>query len=119
MSVHEKNTIDRCGLTNDGKAMLIMYCSGELGADYTIEDIADKAETYLEFVLSGQLSEQVPECKGKAVIFRVSCEFWPKNEYKPRFAKMAKQLSEYEVELSVEVSSLRISGGTYDFTNIS
>jgi hypothetical protein len=117
VSVNEKQTIDQCGLANDGTALLIMYCGGELGDSYTIEDIADKAETYLEFVLSGQLEKQLPSCKGKPVVFRISCEYWPHSKYKPRFAKMAHQLKEYDIELVVEVNSLRVTGGTYDYAS--
>jgi hypothetical protein len=69
MSVHDKQSVDRCGLANDSTALLIMYCPGLMGRDFTFEDLADKAETYLEFVLSGQLLEAFPECKGKPVIF--------------------------------------------------
>ncbi len=92
-----------------------MYCPGRLGQDCTFEDLADKAETYLEFVLSGQLIEAFPQCEGKPVVFRVSCELWPHSSYKPRFAKIARQLSEYEVRLVVEVSSLTVSGGIFNF----
>ena len=115
MSVHDKQTIDRCGPAKDGSALLAIYCPGLLGQDYTFEDLADKAETYLEFVLSGQLAEAFPQCKGRPVVFMVSCELWPNVSYKPRFSKMARQLSEYGVKLIVEVSSLTVSGGTFNY----
>ena len=115
MSVHDKQTVDRCGRANDGTALLTMYCPGLLGQDYTFDDVADKAETYLEFVLSGQLVETFPECRGRSVVFRLSCELWPHSSYKPRFAKMARQLSEYNVKLVVEVSSLTVSGGIFKY----
>ena len=49
------------------------------------------------------------------MVFRLSCELWPHSSYKPRFAKMARQLSEYNVKLVVEVSSLTVSGGIFKY----
>jgi hypothetical protein len=47
MSAHDKDTIDQCGQTSDGTAHLVMYCPGELGKDFSFEDIAEKAENDL------------------------------------------------------------------------
>lgn len=107
--------MDRCGPANDGTALLIMYCPGLLGQDYQSDDIGEKAETYLEFVESGQLLERFPECAGLPVVFQVSCQFWPHSMYKPRFLKMANQLKEYGVRLDVLVSSLTVSGGAFNY----
>lgn len=115
MSVLDHQTVDKCGRSNESAALLIMYCPGLLGQDYQFEDIAEKAETYLEFVESGQLLKAFPECRSLPVKFQVSCQFWPNTSYKPRFAKMAKQLSEYNVKLEVFVSSLTISGGIFTY----
>ena len=115
MSVHDKQTIDRCGQATDGTALLTIYCPGLLGQDYTFEDLGEKAETYLDFVLSGQLVEDFPQCKDRQIVFRISCELWPNSSYKPRFSKMARQLSEYGVKLIVEVSSLTVSGGIFNY----
>ena len=115
MSVHEIGKIDNCGLANDGAALLIIYCAGYLGEDYEIEDIAEKAETYLDFIESGQMAMRFPECVGRPVVLRLSCEYWPNDIYKPRFAKMAKQLKAYNIKLNVEVSSMRVTGGTFDY----
>ena len=115
MSVLDYQTVDQCGRSKEGSALLIMYCPGLLGQDYQFEDVAEKAEVYLEFVETGQLLENFPECKGLPVTFQVSCQFWPHTSYKPRFVKMARQLSEYNVKLEVFVSSLTISGGVFDY----
>jgi hypothetical protein len=117
MSVHEKQAVDQCGLAHDGTVDLVMYCPGQLGKDFTFEDIGEKAEAYLEFVLEGAFAQQLPEFVGKPLRIRVSCEYWPHSEYKPRFAKMARQLAEYRITLVVEVSSLRVSGGVYDYNS--
>ena len=116
MSVHEKDTVDQCGQANDGTVHLVMYCPGVLGKDYSFEDIADKAEGYLEFALEGFLEKQVPQFAHKPLAIRISCEYWPHSSYKPRFAKMAHQLSGYNIGLLVDVSSLRTSGGTYNYS---
>ena len=116
MGVLQKDVIDRCGVANDGKAVLTMYCEGQLGEDFTIDDVGEKAETYLEFVLSGQLAEQVPASKGRPAVIRISCEYWPHSKYKENFRKMAGQLAAYEVGLLVDVSSLRVTGGIFDFS---
>jgi len=115
MSVHDKETVDQCGQTKEGVVQLVMYCPGELGQDYSFEDIAEKAEGYLEFALEGALEKQLPQFVGKPLAIRVSCEHWPHSSYKPRFAKMARQLSEYHIGLLVDVSSLRVPGGTYNY----
>jgi hypothetical protein len=115
MSVHDKDTVDQCGQTNDGTVHLVMFCPGALGQDYSFEDVAEKAESYLEFALEGALEQQAPQFAGKPLAILVSCEYWPHSSYKPRFAKMARQLAGYEIGLLVEVSNLRVSGGTYDY----
>jgi hypothetical protein len=115
MGVLEREKIDHCGLAKDGTALLIMYCAGALGKDYQMADIGEKAETYLEFAQSGQLIERFPECRGKKVVFHVSCEYWPHSTFKPRFARMAEQLAQYDIELVVEVSKLRGPGGRFEY----
>src|SRR6185503_380037 len=93
MSVHDKDSVDQCGQTQDGTVHVVMYCPGVLGQDYSFEDIAEKAEAYLEFALEGALVQQLPHFVGKPLAIRVSCEYWPHSSYKPRFAKMARQLA--------------------------
>lgn len=115
MSVHGKDTIDQCGQTSDGTVHLVMYCPGELGKDFSFEDIAEKAENYLEFALEGALEKQAPQFAGKPLAIRVSCEYWPHSSYKPRFAKMARQLAIYKIGLLVDVSHLSVVGGRYDY----
>jgi hypothetical protein len=110
VGVMQKDVVDQCGVAKDGKAVLTMYCEGQLGNDFTIEDVGEKAETYLEFILSGQFGEQVPASKGRATVIRLSCEYWPHSMYKERFRKMAHQLAAYEVGLLVDVSNLRVTG---------
>ena len=102
-------------MTADGVVHLVMYCPGNLGDEYTFEQVAEKAEGYLEFVLEGQLELQLPHYKGKPVTIRISCETWPHSQYKARFAKMARQLAEYRVGLLVDVSNLTVTGGVYDY----
>lgn len=117
MSVHDKATVDRCGQAKDGTVHFVMYCPGVLGQDYSFEDVAEKAEAYLEFALEGALEKQLPQYTGKPMVIRLSCEYWPHPSYKPRFAKMARQLSEYNLGLMVEVSSLVVPGGKFDFSS--
>ncbi|WP_431274678.1 DUF6572 domain-containing protein [Variovorax ureilyticus] len=116
MGVLQKDVIDRCGVANDGKAVLTMYCEGKMGQDFTVDDVGEKAETYLEFVLSGQFAEQVPASKGRPAVIRISCEYWPHSKYKETFRKMAGQLAAYDIGLVVDVSSLRVAGGIFDYS---
>lgn len=116
MGVLQHDVIDLVGIANDGKVHLTMYCGGVLGTDYSTDDLGEKAETYLEFCLSGQLLEKFPAAKGRAVLIRISCEFWPQNQYRATFQKMAAQLVEYDVGLMVDVSSMHGPGGRWDYT---
>lgn len=117
MSVLEKETVDQIGQTSDGIVHLVMFCPGYLGQDYSFEDIAEKAETYLEFALEGGLNNQTPQFAGRPIAIRVCCEYWPHSSYKPRFAKMASQLANYKIGLLVDVSDMRVTGGVFDFTS--
>ena len=95
---------------------MTMYCGGRLGQEYSIEDVGEKAETYLEFFLSGQLLESFPAAKGRRAIIRVSCEFTPHSQFKEKFRKMANQLAGYDVGLLVDVSSMHSRGGVFDYS---
>ena len=117
MSVFEVKKIDRIGETTDGVVHLAMYCPGVLGQDFSFEDIAEKTETYLEFILEGELQKRTPQFANKPLLIRVSCEYWPHADYKARFLKMSKQLQRYDIALLVDVSSLRAKGGIFDYAS--
>lgn len=118
MSVHERETVDQIGQADDGVVHLVMYCPGYLGQDYSFEDIAEKAEAYLEFALEGGLQANAPQFAGHPIAIRVFCEYWPHSSYKPRFSKMASQLANYKIGLLVSVSDMRVKGGTFDYSSI-
>ena len=115
MGVHDKGTIDQLMPGADGKVHLAIYAAGSLGADYSFEDLADKVETYLEFLTEGGFAAQFPDFAKRPPVIRVSCQVRPAGKYKERFARMAAQLDPYDIELVVVVSDLHGPGGTFEF----
>ena len=115
MSVHDVGTVDRVGLARDGTATLMIYCGGYMGQDYSVHDIAKKVETYLDFILEGQMVEHDSSLKDKPPVIRLSCQFWPNRDYAAAFKKMAEQIKAYDIGFVVEVSSMFGEGGIFNY----
>ena len=105
MSVEEIDKIDFISL-KEGTNQVILTISDHLDwidADYHLEILQDKLNTYLGFCESGEIYESYPKAEGKEIIIEVKGKY-PLNSVAEEFYEQAKEaIEEAGFELRFEL----------------
>ena len=102
--VHNPSKIDLVTLSPTGRIILVMIDERPWeGRSDRLQQLQDKINTYLSFVLDGELLRRYPEAKGRAVDFRLDVAHEPDQQVL-RFLDAARdQLSRDGISISVNV----------------
>ncbi len=104
MTVEDSKIIDKIGITEDDKILLIIFDHLEWG-EFTSNHILllqEKINDYIAFIESNEIYDAYPNAKGKIFVFRICFKYTLDSGYAMEFISAVKNiLNSINIELEV------------------